>query len=491
MILTFLNHRWKSFWRARGRNTSLVIHLVMGLIILYLVASALFVGYALEELIAHFLPGHEVTAVFNGLILYYFGVDFLLRIQLQELPALAVKPYLHLKIPRRRLISFLNISALLSPFNLVPLLLFSPFCILHIGAAHGMMVCGLYLISILALTLLNNYGALYAKRLAARNFTAVVAGMALLAAAAALEYFKLFSLARLSSLFFNSLESLPALVLVFPVLAAGVFLLNDRFLYRSLYLDALDQRQPVKSNLSFPLLSRFGAAGELAALEIRLILRNKRPRSTVLKGLLFLCYGLFFYKPKALAADHFGGMLVAAIFMTGNTILLYGQFMFGWQSAEFDGLLARRVKVSTIFRAKLLLMTLSVILLTLLSCAYGYLGPKIILLQLAAGLYNAGAGSLIVLYFATRNDKGIDLSKGSSMNWQGTGAMTMLMALPVMVMPLLLYWPVSVLLGPYWGLGAIALAGLAGCCTRGFWTGKLEKSFNKRKYQLASGFREH
>jgi len=183
-------------------------------------------------------------------------------------------------------------------------------------------------------------------------------------------------------------------------------------------------------------------------------------------------------------------MLIAALFMTGNMVLLYGQFMFGWQGAEFDGLMANRTNIKTFIKSKFLLFTLSSTVLTIVVSLYGLMSWKILLIQFAAYFYSIGVATVIVLYFATRNYKFIDLSKGSSFNWQGVGAASMLMSLPVMLSPFLIYLPLAHFGNPYVGLAGITIFGIAGLFTRSFWVDFLVKEFNKRKYKIAEGFRE-
>ena len=189
-------------------------------------------------------------------------------------------------------------------------------------------------------------------------------------------------------------------------------------------------------------------------------------------------------------SNQFGMMLVPALFMTGNMILLYGQFMFGWQAAEFDGLLANKTNIRTFFKAKLLLLTLSATVLTLVTSLYGLLSWKLLFIQLTAYFYNIGIGTIVVLYFATRNYKYIDLKKGASFNWQGVGASSMLMSLPILLLPYLIYMPLSALTNPFWGLAGIGILGILGLCMRSYCLNILVNGFNERKYKIAAGFRE-
>ena len=490
MILTFLSHQWTGFWRSKNKTGTIAAQLLMAFLGLYLIAVSIFIGNSIETLVDHFLPGKDVMLVFNGAILYYFVFDFFMRIQMQELPTLAIVPYLHLNIPKYKLVRFLNVRALFSIFNFIPLLLFSSFCVVHISENYGHLASIMYLLSIVSLTIFNNYTALYLKRAAAQNYRMIITGLVLIFVFGLLEYFKVFSISVVSNLIFSALIIHPVIGLVFILLAAGSYLVNGRFLKNNLYLEELKTGETKKSATDYPFLDRFGAAGTLVALEIKLILRNQRPRNTVAKGLLFLCYGFLMYKEKAINANSFGVMLIAGLLITGNMTIIYGQFMFGWQSAEFDGLLANKTDIKTFFKAKFLLLTIASTVLLIVVSLYGILSWKILLVQFAAYFYNIGVNTVIMLYVATRNNKYIDLSKGSNFNWQGANTSTMLLAAPVLLGPYLIYLPLSALFNPYWGLAGLTIAGLSGLFTRQYWLNKLVTVFNNKKYQIAAGFRE-
>lgn len=490
MLFTFLGHQWTGFWRSRGKGSHIAVQIIMGILILYVLACAFFIGIAMDVFIPKLLPGKDVVTVFNGFILYYFVIDFLMRLQLQELPTLAVVPYLHLNIRKNKLVNFLNIRALFSAFNLIPIFIFFPFCFLRISENYGGAAGVMYMVSIFSLAIFNNYLALYVKRLSTVSARFVFAGLILLFTFAALEYYKVFSIAEVSNQVFRQLARQPLTGLIFPLLAAVIFWLNASYLKKNLYMEELSAGEKRKAATDYPFLNRFGEVGTLAAMEIKLILRNKRSRSTVSKGLIFVFYGFLFYRAEYLDKDQFGMMLFAGLFMTGNMVLLYGQFMFGWQSAEFDGLMANKTNVKTFIKSKFLLFTLSSTVLTIVISLYGLISWKILLVQFAAYFYSIGVAIVMVLYFATRNYKYIDLSKGSSFNWQGVGAASMLMSLPVMLIPFLIYLPLAHFGNPYMGLAGIAIVGLAGLFTRSFWVDFLVKEFNKRKYKIAEGFRQ-
>ncbi|WP_316741385.1 DUF5687 family protein [Pedobacter antarcticus] len=491
MLFTFIRHQWLSFWRSKGKGRDLGIQLVMGFLILYITTTALFVGFNLDRLIIEFFPDKSVFAVFNGLLLYYFALDFLTRFQLQDLPALAIVPYLHLRIPKEKILAFLQLRPLFSVFNLIPFFIFTPFILSEISLISDTLTASMYLFALLCLVLWNNYAVLYLKRIATGRLWLMVTGFFLAGIAVLLEYLGIYHLSGVSDFVFSSVLSYPWIAVLFALPALMIFGINGNYLRHHLYIEEIaGKRKGTKLfSLNFP--ASFGLPGKLAALEIKLILRNKRPRATVSKSLIFIFYGFIFYKQKELDANQFGLLFFAAIFMVGNISTIYGQFMFGWQGEEFDGLMTSKMTLKDFFRGKLLLMTTWTALFTLILTPYGFLNPKILLLHFTACLYYIGVGNVVVLYFATLNNKKIELSKGASMNWQGVSASTMVLALPLIILPVGLYYLFSWISTPYIALYILAGIGLAALLLQGYAIKLLIKAFNHRKYKITEGFRQN
>ncbi|HMI02772.1 MAG TPA: DUF5687 family protein [Pedobacter sp.] len=490
MLSTFLNHQWKAFRRSRNKGGTIAAQIFMGFMVLYLLAIALFLGFMLQEIIPKVFPGKDMMFVFNGFILYYFALDFVMRIQLQDLPTLSIVPYLHLNIPRNKIVSFLNVRAVFTAFNLFPLILFLPFCSTAVARSFGPLTAVMYCISIIGLCIFNNYLALYIKRLTTSKAYLIFVVMGFIAAIGLMEYFKVFSIAGLSNSTFIFIARNPFAALVFPAMAGVVFLINANYLRRNLYTEDLTNGEAKKASTDYPFLDRFGEMGTLIALELKLIFRHKRPRSAVIVSLIFIFYGFLFYKEHLLSTNSFAMMVFAATFMTGSNISIYGQFMFGWQGAHFDGLMVSKINIRNFIKAKFLMFTLASTLMTLVVSLYGFISWKILLIQFAAYLYNVGFGTVIILYFATRNYKAIDLSKSSGFNYQGVGASQFVLLLPYFLTPYLFYTPFALAGLPYLGIACIAFVGLLSLITRSYWVEFIFREFDKRKYKIAAGFRE-
>ncbi|MEO6819962.1 MAG: DUF5687 family protein [Ginsengibacter sp.] len=490
MFRIFLGHQIKSFSRSRNQAGNIVMRIVMFLLILYFLVIAIAAGFFLNKLIASAFPGKNVIEIFYGFILYYFLADFLMRMQLQDLPTLSIVPYLHLNIRKKTLVNFLNIKSLFSAFNLIPILLFVPFTIMVISKQNGVFPAFMIIVSILSLMFFNNFLVLYLKRKSISNILYLLIGIIVIGGLSALEFFKIISIAAFANKIFSAVVTQPLFALGFTFLAIIMFVINSRYLRSNLFTEELSKKEKNKTSTDYPFLNRFGKTGELAALELKLILRHKRPRNALMMGLIFLLYGFIMYKPGAIASNDFTIIIFGAFFMTGIFIISYGQFMFGWQSGHFDGILTNKVNFRNFIKAKFLLFTLASSALTLLSLFYGFMSWKLLVVEIALYFYNIGFSTLIVLFFAMYNYKRLDLSKGASFNWQGSGASQWLMSIPLLLFPFLIYLPFHFLKEPFWGIAAIGIFGIITLLMRNVWINLLTKKFEKQRYKIAEGFRE-
>ena len=202
----------------------------------------------------------------------------------------------------------------------------------------------------------------------------------------------------------------------------------------------------------------------------------------------FLFYGLIFYNNPSMGAGY-GSAIFCGMFMTGVFIINYGQFMFSWQSSHFDGLLSNKISVEDFFKSKFLLFTIFSSVNLILTIPYVYFGWRIILIHFIMYLWNLGINTLLVLYFANRNYKRIDLSKSASFNWEGIGASQWILSIPLLISPFIIFYPLHFLGYPEAGLTILGVMGLTFIVTRQYWLDRLVKIFNEKRYAIAEGFR--
>jgi hypothetical protein len=489
MISTFIRHELKAFWRSKNTGKSIAIRVVMAILILYLFLNVLVAGIFLDKVMEEIFPNDDLVKSFCGIILIYFLFDLLMRLQLQELPTLRVQPYLHLPVKRNTLVKYLALTAVFSVFNLWPFILFLPFIFKVILADSGSIVTLSFIIAIAGLTVFNNYLALYIKRKSNLNgWVFLIAAITLILITTADFKWHLYSLRDISYSFFGLLVTKPALTVIPLLLAVIMYYFNFLYLKQNLYLEELTahKTKSYKSSTDIPFLSRFGAVGDLAANEIKLILRNKRPRSALVMGLFLLLYGLITYTNSAFGE---GFKIFIGMFMTGVFIISYGQFMFSWQASHFDGLLVSKISFTNFVKAKYLLFTIVSTVALLLTTPYIYFGWHVLLVHFVMYLWNIGVNTTIVLFFANRNFKRLDLSKGASFNWEGVGATQLLLSLPLLIAPYIFYGPFALFKHPDIGLALLAIVAILFLLTRNYWIKQLEADYYTKRYQIAEGFR--
>jgi hypothetical protein len=490
MILTLLSHQWRSFWRSRNAGSSLALQIVVGLIVAYLLAMILTLGIAFHFILKKSFPGQDTVRIFYGFILYYYAFDVVMRFTLQELPVLSTQPYLGQNIPKRQLAGFLNIRSLFHFLNLMPLLLFLPFAFMDIARSAGAVGAAAFVISIIFLTIFNNFFILYIKRRTIVSSWWLAGFFMAIVAFIVLDYFHVLSLQQWSAAGFGWLLSKPLLVLVPIALGLAAWFNNYRFLRNNLYLDEGVKAEKEKTSREYTWLQQLGMSGELIALDIKLILRNKRPKYILRLCALFMAYGFIFYTKDNLANPRMTVFLFAAIFITGIFIMNYGQFLFAWHSNAFDGLMSSNISIPAWIRSKFMLYTAVSTILFIITSLYGLISWKLLVIQLTAWLYNIGVNSVISIYLATYSYKAIDLSKSATFNYQGTGTVQWVYSMILILAPYLFFYPLARWVNPWVGYGVIGGLGLISLLLQNWWVGILTREFHKRKYLMLAGFRE-
>jgi hypothetical protein len=211
VIYILLQHQWKSFWRSRSAGRNVAMQIFIGFIVLYLAATAIFIGFSLDKILSEAFPGKEIIPVFLGFILYYYAFDMIMRFILQDLPTLAVQPYLTQNIKRNKLVQFLNIRSLFSIFTLLPLFLFLPFIITAIGAKYGSEISFALVICIFSLTFFNHFLVMFVKRKTILNQWWLIGFFVVILLVVAADYFQIFSLRNWSAALFTGVLKIPAL----------------------------------------------------------------------------------------------------------------------------------------------------------------------------------------------------------------------------------------------------------------------------------------
>ena len=490
MIIEFIKLRIHESTRSSVWNKNMIINIVLGLFMLYMVVCFLIIGFMLDRIFLKAFPGIDPVELFNRILLYYFGLELLIRFLMQTTPAMSITPFLHLPVKRSFLMHLLLSRSIVGPLNYISFLMFAPFAIRAVSTIYSGAAACWWLLALFLMVLLVVYLNVYIKRqMVVKPYVALGCGIAFIALIV-LEIFKIISISGISSSLFGAILVNPVWILIPVALVAGVYLLNYRFLIVQSYPDEIDRKVKKQATVqNFGFMSRFGQIGELIGLEMKLILRHKRTKSILYMALIFMGYGFFYASSAYKDMDWF--FILVGIVVTGMMMLAYGQFIVAWEGKYFDGILTREGRLLDYFRAKYYLLVSFCLVSYVLTTPYAFMGIRFLWIQTACFLFNVGISTLVVLLFAQYNRKRIELSQGSAMNWQGTGASQFIVMLPVMLLPILIASIFSwVGLGD-WGLGALAVLGLIGILCHKWLLQIICRNFAQTKYAQAEGFRSN
>ena len=489
MIQTFISHAWKESFRSPIWAKNLLANVFLGFVGLMLMVYAIMAGGAIAFKLDDFFPGQDPVELINGALLYYFFFEFLLRFFLQNVPVLSIQPYLHLPIKKSQFLNFMLRKSQVSVFNLLALFLFTPTAILKVAKEYGALTGLLWLTMIIGMVFTIHFlGILFKKKL--NDLPNLLLGMVVLVAGlGALDYFQVISFSSVSKQLFGAVLDQPVFAAIPVLLWVVLYRLNYVYLAKNTYPEEIStKKNKAKVSGDFTFLKRFGRIGELIGLELKLILRHKRPRNSLVMSGLLLFYGLFFYTQDGFQELN-GMFLFAGVFVTGSFFINHGQFLLSWESGYFDFIMTRRSNIRQYFEAKYYMFVVACTIAFVASTGYAYFGVEIILFNLAAYLFNIGIGIPFVMRIAMYSPKKIDLNKGAAFNYEGVGAAQFLIALPVLGLPYVFYGPLAAFGYGNYGLLLVALIGLVGFLLRNKTIDYLTSSFTKNRHKIAAGFR--
>ena len=491
LITDLLNQEWKKSYRAKGFYKNLAVSILLGFFALYMAAIFLILGFSLNTILEKANSVLNPMQLFNGAMLYVMFGGLALRFFMQQLNTFNLPPYQVLPIKRSKLINFLMLKPLASPVNYFLLLVVIPFAIKSVVGYYSVNVALRFVLCFIFVVWFNSLMAAFLKRKFGTGLYSFLLVILILAGIVALEYFKLFSLFTISRAVFDFIILNPVGLIVPLCAVTGAYLLNKWFFSTNFYPEKFNSKikgdQTVAADISF--LNRFGIIGEIISLEIKLILRHKRTKSILYMSLIFVFYGLIFYTNKQ-NANNYGMLFFAAMFITGFLMLMFGQWVISWDSSHFDTILTKNIPVRTYLNANYYLLISFNIICFVVTTPYFFFGMNIVYMHLAAFMFNIGVNIFLLLFLATYNNRRIDLSRGSAMNYQGTTYKSFLIVLPIMFLPMIIVYSLSALFSLSVALWTLSLLGLAGVIFRNSLITVCVNQFNRRKYKLAEGFRE-
>lgn len=480
---------WRETIRSAYWGKSLATNIGLGFLAIYFSVSFLFLGFAIPKILNESFPDSDPVSKFNGILLGYFAIDLILRQLMQKLPTVSFKPLLLLNIRRRKIVNYLMIRSIFNFFNILPFFLLLPVTFSLVGTIHTGMETMSWFLAIFILIFSNHFLAIYLKW---RFNEAEYGFFILLAVFAALFAVNHFGIVDLSGALGKLLDLIlvyPALTILLILLPVMFYALNVQYLISRMFLNILSGKQKEEKIGDYSWLNNLGETGRFIALELRLIWRNKRPRSVAIITVLMLFYGLLLLRSEPGREVPEFAFIFAGIIMIGMFSISYGQFFPAWHSNYFSMLMCQRLKMKQFLLSFYMLVAVVSVVSYLVTLPYMFLQTKIVYTNLSMFLYNLGINVPVIFWIGLYSKKRLDLNQSSVMNYQGMGVTQWLGGLPLFLVPWLLFTGLRILLGTTGAYIAIGSIGFAGILFHSVIIDYFSKQYLKKKHQLIQNYK--
>ena len=490
LFIRLTGHQWKETVRSSYWQKSLLINILLTFVLIYLLINLILLGIFLGRILVSAMPDTDPVVAFSGIVLYYFLIDFIFRFLMQPSPTLSVVPYLHLPVRKTSLFHFVLIKSALSLFNFFPLVVFIPFTLKEVIPAYTAGFATTWIMALILFIFANNYLAFFFRKLFSVR-SIVIFGVLIFAG---LVIWLDISTERMVSKGFGNLLLwiaehpsgivIPALFLVFT------YTLSWAYMYRQRYLEVKERavRQYDSSVGSRYMTKKFGITGSLVSLELKLIMRNNRPRTFLVLSLFFMFYGFLVYNRHPFEAN-LAMLLLIGILLTGIMTAQYGQLVLSWESSYFDRLCTANITAQEMFTAKFWLFFLFNTFAFIITLPYAFYDFRILFINLASWVFNCGINIFIVLFLATYNTKKVDMQKGAFFNYEGVNAVQFLLVFPLILLPILIYYIFYLVASAWIGIAMTGLTGIIGLVFHRQLINVVARQFLSRKQVIINGFR--
>lgn len=490
MFWKLLSLEWKSFFRSSTMGKELVIKILIGFFALYGIFTLFALGVGLHYLLKEISPQIEPIHLVNQFVVVWFLMELAIRYMMQKIPIINIKPFLIQNIKRKTLVDFILTKSMLSYFNIFTPIMVIPFAIVTgIETNYSPLQLTGWTIAILSMVYIANFLNIYIEKkiLDSKLLFAIFFGTIVILYA--LEYFEIFFTTHFIGNLFDQILNQPIWCLVLVALVIFLFKLNQKNLIQNFYLDAyLKTHSDSFDDTDLSWTERFGEVAPFMQLDMKLIWRNKRPKTVLYMSIFFALYGLFFY-----TQDMYNNGPIWAfvgLFMSGVFMMNFGQFIPAWDSSYYPMMMTQNIPMRLYLNSKASLMNFSIVVMTILTLPYAFFDIKILPLNIACAIYNFGINVPLLLFAGSFNKKRIDLDKSQFSNYQGTGITQWLVILPLIGLPMLI-WTICKWLGNFYIATVIlAILGLIGFLMKNILMNAIVQAYKTRKHTALNGFKQ-
>lgn len=458
--------------------------------VLFWIAYLIYLGTALYFILQEEMPNMEPYHVLNGTLVLFLILDFFLRFLLRT-PVQEVKPYLLLPVSRKRVLDAFLIQAAFSRFNLIWLSLFIPFAWLSVRLFYGWTGIAGYAAGIWLLMVFNGYCSMLIRTLARQRFAYVLLAVPLYGLMLLVSFMQ--PDGQDGSFFMNlgegyiegNLWAFAGTIAAIICMAGVNRNIQGRLVYREL-ARAEDNR--IKHVSDYGFLERYGIIGEYMRLELKLIFRNKTPRSNFWS--YFILMALF---AAALSGNAYGSNSYMGYFICLYCYCIFGLMtlsrIMSYEGNYMDGLMVYKETLYHLLLAKYYLQCIFLAIPGLAMILPVVQGTITWLVSLSYLFFTMGPVFALIMQLAVYNDKTAPLNGGIMSKSQVNTTWQAVITALSFAGPLLMHRMLTLFLPETAACLTLLAVGLLTVATHRLWIKNIYRRFMKRRYDNMEGFR--
>lgn len=486
-IFRLLHHQTKlSFKRSPALEQSQIAKVMMylgaGLMAVYMI----FIGMAMST-VAN--DNGEPAALLIGLPVFLI-IDFFFRFVVQHTPAMLLKPYMLLPLPRRSVIDTFLYSSVLSGYNAVWLFLFFPYAFITFFGDATLSQALAVLCGGMLLVMANSQWYLLVRTLTARSL------LWWLLPAAVYAVMLLPIILEDNS----SMETITDVMLafgatwLFPLLAFLIltilFMINRRMQYTFAYEEiARQEKKPkaLKHVSKFTFLERYGQVGEYLKLELKSNLRNKAIRTRMLMSL-----GLIIVFSLLITYTNLYDTTIMLNFWCYYCFAIYGMTtlikIMGPEGNYIDLLMVHHENILKLLKAKYFFHMAVLVVPFIIMLPAVFEGKFSLLMMLAYMLLSSGPLYCTLFQLAVYNKQTLPLEQKITGKNNFENGLQLIIELLAMFVPMVTAGVLLLIFDEDMAYGIMALFGVCVTLAYPLWLRNIYHRMMVRKYQNLEGF---
>lgn len=471
----------------QNKTAKAIIYLMGGFLIVYLLfLSVMF------AMIANSSRTFTSCEFLFGLLPFLLPADFLLRFLGQQTPAQLIKPYILLPIPKHACVESFIISSMVTPNNLIWLVITVPYAIMSILFSNGFWAALGFIIGFQLIIIINSQNYMLWRTLITKKIFWWIAPIIIYGAMHLIWIVKDFdamfdSFAAIGEgvASWNILYFLGILVIL-----ALFFFINREVQYRITYTETTENKNTqMKTVTEFRLFERFGEMGEYLKLEVKSIMRNKNMRNSFLYGMIFTVILSIIISYTDLYDGSFNSKFFMVYVFIVNGAMLLVRIM-GAEGNYIDGLMIHKENILQLLHAKYYFYCALLFLPLLIMTPTIFMGKYTLLMLIAMMAFAAGPVFFMLMQMAVWNKQTVPLnsklvSRGSvETNWFAFGVEMAAMFAPVAIIFIL-----QMFMSETATYATMLVIGLLFIATHNIWLRNIYQRFMVRRYENMESFR--